>query len=116
VDTSPAMQMFQNYALGDAHYEAYYRLPPLVTGPALLETLDVPLLKPEWRDALLSGRKAGEVYPIVYTARPSLAPAEAGPRPRGYTPEAEMARDLVGLAGVPVMGFGKLQWVGRRVG
>jgi len=116
IDTSPAMQMFQNYALGDQHYAAYYRLPPLVTGPALLETLDVPLLAPEWRDALLAGRKAGEVYPVVYTARPSLAPAEAGPRPRGYTPEAEMARDLVGLAGVPVIGFGKLQWVAQRVG
>lgn len=116
IDTSPAMQLFQNYALGDAHYAAYYQMPPLVTGPALLETLDVPNLAPQWRDALLVGRAAGEVWPVVYTARPSLAPAEGGDRPRGYTPEAEMARDLVGLAGIPVIGFGKLHWAAQRVG
>jgi hypothetical protein len=116
VDTSPAMQLFQNYALGDEHYAAYYQLPPHVTGPALLETLDVPLLDAKWRDALLQGRAAGEVYPVVYTARPSLAPAEGGDHARGYTPESEMARDLVGLAGVPVIGFGKLHWVAQREG
>ena len=116
IDTSPAMQLFQNYALGHATYEAYYQLPAHAQGPALLETLDVPLLQPEWRDRLLAGRAAGEVWPVVYTARPSLAPPEGGARPRGYTPESEMARDLVGLNEIPVIGFGKLHWVALRVG
>ena len=116
IATSPAMQLFQNYALGDQHYADYYGLAPHVTGPALLETLDVPNLAPEWRDQLLAGRQRGDLFPVVYTARPSLAPPEGGHRPRGYTPEAEMAADLVGLHGVPVMGFGKLDWAAKRVG
>ena len=46
----------------------------------------------------------------------SRTPAEAGGFGRGYTPELEIAARLVGLEGVPVMGFGKLDWLARRVG
>ncbi len=116
VDTSPAVQVFQSYVLGDEQYARYYDATPRVHSGCLLETLDRPVLEPALRDLLLERQAAGSIYPVIYTARPSLAPVEAGPFQRGFTPEAEIARDLVGLAGVPVMGLGKMDWAARDTG
>ncbi len=116
IDRSPAMQVFQNIVLGDQRYAAHYGLTPLVSGPGLLEQLDRPLLDGPWPAEILRQRAAGRLYPVIYTARPSLAPIEVSQRPRGYTPESEIAQALVGLEGVPVMGFGKVDWVARCVG
>jgi hypothetical protein len=116
IDVSPAMQVFQNYALGHAQYAEYYALPPHVQGAALLEALDRPALRPELRDAVLQRRADGSVFPVVFTARPSRTPREAGGFGRGFTPESEIAAQLVGLGDIPVMGFGKLDWWARRVG
>jgi hypothetical protein len=116
IDDSPAMQVFQNYALGDAQYVEYYALPPHVQGAALLQELDRPLLTPESRAAVLARRAQGDLYPVVFTARPSRTPREAGGFGRGYTPESEIGAQLVGFTDVPVMGFGKLDWWARHVG
>ncbi len=115
VDRSPAMQVHQNHVLGDKQYEHYYQLAPRITGEPLLLALDRPLLTPDLRDALLARRAAGEVFPVIYTARPSLAPVEAGPYHRGFTPEAEIARAQVGLDPAPAMGFGKMSWLAPRM-
>jgi hypothetical protein len=115
IDRAPAMQVFQNYVLGHAQYADYYGLAPHFESEPLLDQLDRPSLRPEMRDRLLARRSAGGVHPVIYTARPSLAPVEVGPL-RGYTPEAESARRLVGLDPVPVMAFGKVDWWARQVG
>jgi phosphoglycolate phosphatase-like HAD superfamily hydrolase len=119
VDRSPAMQIHQNHVLGDEQYTHYYQLAARVTGKPLLLEMDRPLLAPAVRDVLLERRAAGEVFPVIYTARPSLAPVEAGPYHRGFTPESEIARAQVGLDPVPAMGFGKMNWLApqmRRLG
>ena len=116
IDQSPAMQVFQNYALGHQQYAEYYDLPAHVEGPALLQELDTSLLRPDVCQAVLERRAQGGFYPVVFTARPSRTPLEAGGFGRGYTPESEIGTQLAGLAGVPVMGFGKLDWWARRVG
>ena len=116
IDHAPAMQLFQNYALGHHQYTHYYGLPPHIESEPLLEKLDRPNLRPDMRDRVLAWRSAGDAFPVIYTARPSLAPIEIGPSPRGYTPEAEIARKMVGLDPVPVMGFGKVDWLARRLG
>jgi hypothetical protein len=113
---APAMQVFQNYVIGHEQYEACYGLPARMQCESLLETADRPLLKPEMRDQVRAAREAGRVHIALYTARPSLAPVEAGNGLRGYTPEAEAALKLVGLAGIPITAFGKLDWVGQRIG
>ncbi|MGH2523349.1 MAG: hypothetical protein ACRDH2_12670, partial [Anaerolineales bacterium] len=116
IDRAPAMQIFQNYALGHRLYAEYYGLPAQVEGEPLLEKLDKSYLKAEMRDRLLARRTAGAAFPALYTARPSLAPIESGRTPRGYTPEAEIARKIAGLDPAPVMGFGKVDWLARRTG
>jgi hypothetical protein len=116
IDQSPAMQVFQNYALGHEQYAKYYGLRPMVEGGSLLEELDRPLLRPDLRDNVMEQHARGQVFPVVFTARPSRTPLEAGGFGRGYTPESEIGVQLAGLSGVPVMGFGKLDWLARRVG
>jgi hypothetical protein len=81
-----------------------------------LETADKPLLNPERRDQLWAAREAGRAHLALYTARPSLAPIEVSDSLSGYTPEAEAALRLVGLTGIPVTAFGKLDWLARRIG
>jgi hypothetical protein len=113
---APAMQIFQNYAIGHVEYQQYYGLPPRLESEPLLEKLDRPLLKPALRDRLLAARDAHTLYPVIYTARPSLPPIEITSPLRGYTPEAEIARNMVGLDRVPIMAFGKLDWLAQRLG
>lgn len=114
-DRSPALQVHQNHVLGHEQYAHYYQLPTRVQGEPLLLELDRPNLTPDLAEALLLKRAAGEVFPVIYTARPSLAPVEAGPFHRGFTPESEIARAQVGLDPVPAMGFGKLSWLAPRL-
>jgi hypothetical protein len=116
IDDSPGMQVFQNFVLGDEKYAAYYELPPRVTGEGLLEALDEPLMTKATSEKVLMARANGEVFAGIYTARPSLAPAEAFGARRGYTPESEIACQMVGLESLPVMGFGKLRWLAERIG
>ena len=116
IDRSPAMQVFQNFALGHKQYTQYYGLAPRVEGGALLQELDRPLLRRELLQAVLERRAQGTLFPVVFTARPSRTPIETGGFGRGYTPESEIGAELAGLGGVPVMGFGKLDWWARQVG
>ncbi len=116
IDHAPAMQLFQNYVLGHKQYEHYYGLPAHLEGQPLLEELDRVNLRPKLAERLLALRASGQVYPVIYTARPSLAPREAGDTLRGYTPEAETARAMAGLDPLPIIAFGKVDWLARRVG
>ncbi len=121
VDRAPALQVVQNFAVGHALYADAYGLPPHFECAALLATEDRPLLQPALRDRLLAERAAGRLRCGLYTARPSLPPVEVAERLRGYTPEAELALDLVGLPAsgperLPVIAFGKLAWAAQRHG
>jgi hypothetical protein len=116
IDRAPAMQVFQNFVLGHDEYTRYYGLPAHTETEPLLEKLDRPLLRPDAREQLLARRAAGGVYAALYTARPSLPPAEAAAQPRGYTPEAETARKQCGLESLPAIGFGKVDWFAKQVG
>jgi hypothetical protein len=116
IDRAPAMQLFQNYVLGHEQYANYYGLSPHVETEPLLEKLDRTNLQPDMRARLLARRSADDVFPVIYTARPSLGPIELAAQPRGYTPEAEIARRQSGLETVPVMGFGKVAWLAQQVG
>jgi hypothetical protein len=116
IDHAPVMQIFQNTLLGHQHYTESYAVPAHFESEPLLKKLDRPYLAPEMSERLLARRAAGEIFPVLYTARPSLAPREVAAPPRGYTPESEIGREMVGLDAVPAMGYGKMDWLGREIG
>lgn len=116
IDHAPVMRIVQHFAVGAEHYQSSYNLQPLFTSESLLATLDKPFLSPYWRDRVLAARATRQAFPALYTARPSLPPREVTHALRGFTPEAEIAQQLVGLANVPVIGFGRVDWLAAQVG
>lgn len=116
VMTSPVTQVFQHFALGSQAYARTYGLAPLFETPSLLCTLDQPALLPVSHDLLLGLVGSGRVHAALYTARSSLPPVDTQADAQGYSPEAEMARALVGLEALPLIGYGRLAWLAARHG
>lgn len=116
VMASPVAQVFQHFALGSQEYARTYGLAPLFETPSLLRSLDRPALSPASRDKLLEWVRSGRVHAALYTARSSLPPVDAQADAQGYAPEAEMARALVGLEALPLIGYGRLAWLAARHG
>lgn len=116
VMASPVAQVFQHFALGSQKYAHTYGLAPLFETPSLLCSLDRAALSPASRDMLLELVRSGRVHAALYTARSSLPPVEAQADAQGYAPEAEMARALVGLEVLPLIGYGRLAWLAARHG
>jgi hypothetical protein len=52
----------------------------------------------------------------AFTARPSAPPREIDTPPLGYAPEAEIALELVDLSDIPLISFGRLQYLGSQRG
>lgn len=111
---APVTRTFQHLAIGSRGVAKTYGVSPDFESPAYLERFDRPLLAPEVRDKLERAR--GCMCIALYTLRPSLPPIEAEEQPMGYSPEAEMARSLVGLEVCPLIGLGRIQWLARRSG
>ncbi len=112
-------QIFQEHALGSTVYEETYGLPPHFDLPGLLQTEDQPALLPTGKAAIDALAQSGRAHVCVYTARPSLPPADAPDdltlRAAGYSPEAEMAVQLVDLQAYPLIASGRMLWLSRLV-
>lgn len=108
---------FQTLVIGSDAIPATYGVAPHFDSPSYLREYDVPLLDAAMRGRLLALLGNLTVAgAVLYTARPSLPPADVAISHLGYSPEAEIARALVGLAGLPLIGLGHLQWLAERVG
>lgn len=108
--------LFQNLVLGDRVFAETYSAAPIISTPSFLEKYDLPALESETSQRLMALWRAGRLHLSVFTARPSLPPRDVEAVSGGYSPEAEMAVDLVGLSGIPIMGYGRLQWLAGQTG
>lgn len=109
---APIMRGVQNFVLGHELFQEVYGLTPLLQSPPLLQTLDVPLLTPASRERL---RTTPDLYPIIYTARPSYPPRFIMER-AGYSPEAELGRELLGWEDCPLAAYGQMVWLAQGRG
>jgi len=116
-------QVFQEFALGSALYEEVYRRRPRFDAPSLLFEEDRSALEPASRASLQKLAAENGARICVYTARPSLPPADVvtwlggAPRlPEGYSPEAELALQLIDLGDFPMIAMGRMMWLANRVG
>lgn len=112
-------QIFQEHALGSAVYEETYGLPRRFDLPGLLQTEDRPALSPVSKATIDALAQSGRAHVCVYTARPSLPPADAPDdltlQAAGYSPEAEMAVQLVDLQAYPLIASGRMLWLSRQI-
>ena len=120
---SPVTQVFQEHVLGSSLFEEVYRVRPRFDVHSLLYDEDRAALSASARALLLDLSAQGEARICIYTARPSLPPSDLldwlvdGVRaPVGFSPEAELALQLVELSELPLIAMGRMHWLAERVG
>ncbi len=116
---TPTTRTFQTLTLGSARFAAVYGQPAPFESESYLTRYDIPLLSETGR--LLDWLREPGRGAAIFTARPSLAPADLVGAPAavltGYAPEAELAVELLDLAGkVPLIGQGRVTWLAQRYG
>jgi hypothetical protein len=115
-DRAPITQYFQHLVIGSEGVAKTYGVAPYFEARPYLLDYDVAELSPEIAARMCDAAQAGCIAPAIYTARPSLPPNGSAASARGYSPEAELAQELVGLEGWPLIGLGQLQWLAARCG
>ncbi|NOT05386.1 MAG: hypothetical protein HOP27_12390 [Anaerolineales bacterium] len=110
VNFSQTMRLFQHYTLGSRVFSQTYDLPAEVETESFLHTHDRSNINDEIRARL----RQPHLHLVGLTARPSAPPKEISDSYIGYAPEAEIALELVGLAGIPLMAFGKLEYLAAK--
>lgn len=114
LDGALTTRIFQHFTLGSKRFEQLTGLPGLFESDSYLEKYDQVLLSTEARDALLLLWKDRKLGAAIYTARPSL-PEVDGAASYNYSPEAEVALEILGLAELPLIGAGKIGWLADRM-
>lgn len=116
-------RLFQEFALGSTLFEEVYQARPRLDVMSFLYVEDRAALSSAGREELLNLIRDTGARLCVYTARPSLPPADVviwqgGPPriPMGYPPEAELAMLLLDLSDCPIIAMGRMLWLAERVG
>ena len=112
VNFSQTMRLFQHYSLGSRVFSQTYDLPAEVETESFLLTHD----RSNINDAIRAKLRQPNIYLAGLTARPSAPPREVDDSHFGYAPEAEIALKLVGLADIPLIAFGKLEYLAAQRG
>ena len=112
VNFSQTMRLFQHYSLGSRVFSQTYDLPAEVETESFLHTHDRSNINDDIRTKL----RQPNICLAGLTARPSAPPREVVDSHFGYAPEAEIALELVGLADIPVIAFGKLEYLAAQRG
>ncbi len=107
VRLSPVTRLFQQFVLGSEAYQVSYGLPAEFETDSLLRAFDRPLLDRELAESLKEFWVSGKLDLVAYTGRPSaLCDGTINPL-LPYSPEANLALEVVGLTGIPLVGLGQ---------
>lgn len=110
VHKSHSMRTFQHFTLGNKHFAETYDLQAEFKTESLLLKHDISNIDEKIRAELLQEGN----HLVAFTARPSAPPREVDDSHLDYAPEAELALELVGLADIPLMAFGKLEYIASQ--
>lgn len=113
---SSVMRLFQNFTLGNQVFEQTYHLQPEVDSGSFLMSYDYPIVPAALLEELAVHQASGAVKVAIFSLRPSSPPREVTSIPLGYSPEAEMALERVGLNNIPVIGCGRIEYIAAQIG
>lgn len=114
VRLSRVTRVFQEFVLGSDQFQRIYRLLPEMNVPSYLEKYDTALLNEDLRKQLVAGKDLG-FYAVIYTARFSLPPKEIDQDLPDYFPAAEMAAALNSIGSLPLMGYGRIEYLANQL-
>jgi hypothetical protein len=109
---SSTLRIFQHYTLGSKQFTETYNLPAEFESGSFLLMHDTSNINDEIRAKLCQSN----CHLAAFTSRPSRPPGEFGDATLGYAPEAELALELVGLSNIPLIAFGKLEYLASQYG
>ena len=107
VQQSPTTQMIQHFTLGSKHFQETYGLAARVETESYLLLYDISPINDDIRARLLQP----DHHLVAFTNRPSGPPRELGHGLPGYAPEAELALELTGLQHMPMIAFGRIEYL-----
>lgn len=116
IERAPVTQIFQEFVIGSELYAESYHLPPRFNEPSVLIIEDRPLISAASMQKLAEWAQLDRAQVCVYTARPSLPPADDPDHiPHiGYSPEAELGMQLLDMH-YPLIATGRVQWLAAKV-
>jgi hypothetical protein len=106
------MRVFQHYTLGSKKFKETYNMSEEFETESFLLKRDKSNINNEVRAKL---RQSNHRL-AAFTARPSSPPRDIDTSHIGYAPEAELALELVGLSDIPLIGYGRLEYLARQRG
>ncbi len=112
VRKSHTMRTFQHYTLGSENFADTYQMQPEIQTESFLLTCDHSNVNDEIRAKI----RQLHHHIAAFTARPSHPPREANDSTLGYAPEAELALDLISMKDIPLIAFGKLEYIAAQHG
>lgn len=116
INRSQTLVVLQTFALGSTLFEETYSVPaPFDTGSSIVDN-DRRVISQANCEYLLQASKSGEIKSAVFTARPSLPPLGVTDATDYYSPEAELAVQMLGIEALPLIGYGRIQWLAREFG
>jgi hypothetical protein len=107
VHKSRSMQIFQHYSLGSRSFSETYNVRAEFETDSLLLKHDLSKIDDKIRGVLRRNKN----HIAGFTARPSHPPREVDGSNLGYAPEAELALELVDMKDIPLIAFGKLEYI-----
>jgi hypothetical protein len=112
VHKSHSMRTLQHFTLGSRHFSETYNMSAEIETESFLLKFDRSNVDDKIRATLLQDGN----HLAAFTARPSHPPREIRETMFGYAPEAELALELVGLQDIPLIAFGKLDYIAVQHG
>jgi hypothetical protein len=116
IHVSPVTRVFQEFAIGAEAFTQAYQIAAETQSEAFLRVYDQPLLDGALSSLVRRGWEGGELHAAAYTLRPSRVRQAVNTCELPYSPEAELALDTVGLAGIPLVGYGQVCHLARSSG
>ena len=110
-------RMFQNHVLGKKLFTQYYPGLPALNVESTLEKYDTPNIPSKLQAEISLLIKIGKLRASAMTLRPNYLNGISlnGSQYRaGFSPEAEIALQMCGLDGIPLVGYGSLLWAGEE--
>jgi hypothetical protein len=115
VERSPVTRIFQNLVLGSEYFERTYQCKAELDTRSTLKMFDAPIIEKKNCAIIRQLQQTGGIRSAVLTARPSLPPLDQ-PIGTGYSPEAELALELLALECLPLIGYGRLAYLSEKTG
>ena len=111
IAVSPTINWFQELILGSELFARTYQKPAKFSIESYLSQYDRPILSSQSVEKLLAWSAKPERGAAVMTNRPS-----SGPDGFEGSPDADMGLELVGLNGIPVIGYSEIEWIAEQTG